>query len=174
MRRIVIRALSGSITFNGQRTPFTVSPAAACSTTSNTNQRRQLYLQNPDQGQYYSTMLRGDDSGTRSYNGMALSLQKRRTKGVTVLANYTLSHCIDDGLQQQISGRNIVERRRANRGNCELDRRHNFNLSAVYETPQFSNGTLRILATGWQVSGIVRILSVRDPRIMQMALKYVF
>ena len=130
-----------------------------CSSTSNTNQRRQLYLQNPAQGQYFSTMLRGDDSGTRSYNAMALTLQKRRTKGVTLLANYTWSHCIDDGLQQQISGRNIIERRRANRGNCELDRRHNFNMSTVYETPQFSNGTLRALGTGWQVSGIVRILS---------------
>ena len=130
-----------------------------CSSTSNTNQRRILYLANADQGQYYSAMLQSDDGATRNYNGMALSLQKRRTKGVTVLANYTWSHCIDDGLQQQISGSHIAERRRVNRGNCELDRRHNFNLSTVYETPQFSNGTVRALGTGWQVSGIVRLLS---------------
>jgi hypothetical protein len=29
----------------------------------------------------------------------------------------------------------------------------------VYETPQFANGTVRVLATGWQISGIVRVLS---------------
>ena len=62
-----------------------------CSSTSNTNQRRVLVLKNPDQGQYYGTMLQSDDGATRNYHGMALSLQKRRTKGVTILANYTLS-----------------------------------------------------------------------------------
>ena len=45
------------------------------------------------------------------------------------------------------------------RGNCETDRRQNFNLSTVYETPQFSNLRMRALGTGWKVSGIVRILS---------------
>jgi hypothetical protein len=150
---------NGNCTFNGQKAPFTVSPGAACSTTSNTNQRRTLYLANPAQGQYYGTMLQSDDGATRNYHAMALTLQKRRTKGVTVLANYTLSHCIDDGLQQQILGTHIAERRRVNRGNCELDRRHNFNLSTVYETPQFSNRTVHALVTGWQLSGIVRLLS---------------
>ena len=130
-----------------------------CSSTSNTNQRRALNLQNPDQGQYYGNVLVADDGGTRSYNAMALSLQRRRSHGVTVLANYTWSHCIDDGLQYAIAGGRIAERRRANRGNCELDRRHNFNMSTVYETPRFSNAPLRALITGWQISGIARIVS---------------
>src|SRR2546426_12202999 len=90
---------------------------------------------------------------------MVLSVQKRKSKGVTLLANYTLSHCIDDGITVDVAAGSIAERRRANRGNCELDRRHNFNMSTVYETPRFSNAPLRALITGWQISGIARIVS---------------
>jgi hypothetical protein len=132
-----------------------------CSQVASTNQRRVLSLQDPSKGQYFSNIIRADDGGTRSYNALALSLQRRRTRGVTVQANYTWSHCIDDGTTDviQTNGNRIAERRRANRGNCELDRRHNFNMSTVYETPQFSNTTLRVLAGGWRISGIVRALS---------------
>ena len=132
-----------------------------CSQIANTNQRRVLYLQNPGQGQYYSNIVIPDDGGTRSYNALVLSVQRRRSRGITIQANYTWSHCIDDGWIDSIqsNGGRLPERRRADRGNCELDRRHNFNASAVYETPRFSNRTLRILGGGWQLSGIVRVLA---------------
>jgi hypothetical protein len=90
---------------------------------------------------------------------MVFSVQKRQTRGVTLLANNTLSHCIDDGHVWDLTTGRLPERRRLNRGNCEWDRRQNFNISAVYATPQFSSKALRTLVTGWQVSGIVRILS---------------
>ena len=132
-----------------------------CSSTSNTDQRRQLSLLNPAQGQYYAAMAAVSDGGTRSYNALMLSIQRRQAHGMTVQANYTWSHGIDDGTSAAFhnAGGAIFERRRANRGNSELDRRHNFNLSTVYETPRFSNRPVRMLASGWQVSGIVRILS---------------
>lgn len=129
-----------------------------CSSTSNTTQRRVLYLQNAAEGQYYTGVTHLSTDATRVFHGMMLSVQKRQSKGVTVLANYTLSHCIDDGLMVNATNVNPI-RRWANRGNCELDRRHNFNFSTVYATPQFSNRTVRALGSGWQVSGIVRILS---------------
>jgi len=90
-----------------------------------------------------------------------LQVQRRRAKGVTIQGNYTWSHCIDDGYYDviQTNGGQIQSRRGAGRGNCELDRRHNFNMSAVYETPQFANTMLRVLGSGWQISGIVRALS---------------
>jgi hypothetical protein len=133
-----------------------------CSSTSNTIQRRKLYLQNPAQGQYYGNFGTADDGGTRNYNGLALSIQRRRSKGITVQGNYTWSHCIDDGTTTDIQNQGIYlkERRGLNRGNCaDQDRRHNFNASTVYETPQFSNSTLRLLGGGWKISGLVRILS---------------
>jgi hypothetical protein len=56
----------------------------------------------------------------------------------------------------------IPGNRASSRGNCSsnsVDRRHLFNLSSVYQTPQFSTRMVRFLASGWQVSGIVRIQS---------------
>ena len=40
-----------------------------------------------------------------------------------------------------------------------MDRRHNLNMSTVYETPQFANSFLRVLGGGWRLSGIVRMLT---------------
>ena len=137
------------------------APYTPCSSTGNLDRRRRLTLQNPAEGQYYSYLVNVDDGGTHSFNGMLLTLQRRRSNGMTLLANYTLSHCIDDGTTSifQSNGRQLAERRGANRGNCATDIRHNFNLSSVYATPQFANRTLQILGSGWQFSGIVRLLS---------------
>ena len=133
-----------------------------CSSTSNTTQRRQLYLKNGQQGQAYGNIVVGDDGGTRSYNALWLQAQRRSANGLTVQTNYTWAHCIDDDgdtTQYQNNGQHRKERRADNRGDCDQDTRHNFNLSTVYETPQFSNRTLRLLAGGWRISGIVRLLS---------------
>ncbi len=131
------------------------------SSTNNTIQRRALILKNPDQGRFYSNVVNADDGGTRRYNALLVSVQRRASTDVTVQGNYTWSHCIDQGQTTvvQNNGFQIPERRGANEGNCDQDRRHNFNLSTVYATPQFSSGTLRMLAGGWKISGIVRILS---------------
>jgi hypothetical protein len=132
-----------------------------CSTVASTNLRRELYTANPAVGQYYANIAYGDDGATRTYNAMLLQIQRRRANGITIQGNYTWSHSIDDGYSDVIqnNGGQIPGRRGANRGNSELDRRHNFNMSTVYDTPQFSNSTVRAFATGWQISGIVRILS---------------
>ena len=131
------------------------------STIANTNARRVLSLQNPVAGQYYSFIVTGTDGATRNYNALVLQLTRRRAKGLTIQGNYTFSHCIDDGYNDviQTNGGNIPSRRRADRGNCELDRRHNFNISTVYEIPRWSNRTVRALASGWQISAITRIVS---------------
>ena len=76
-------------------------------------------------------------------------------------ANYTLSHCIDDGtvFNSGSDGKPSIHRRAPYRANCDLDRRHLFNLTNVYETPEFANPTLRVLAGGWRVSGILKFES---------------
>ena len=134
-----------------------------CSSTSNIDQRRVLYLQNPTEGQYYSWMMEVDDGGTSNYNGLLLSVRRRPSKGLTVQGNYTWSHCVGDELFRWTSYGSdqglYPGMRRWARQNCNSDRRQVFNLSTVYQTPRFSSPRLRLLGSGWQISGIVKILS---------------
>lgn len=135
---------------------------AGSSTAGNVNARRVLNLANATDGSYYGSISQLDDGGHLSYNGLVLSLQRRAAKGLTAQANYTWSHCISDNHNPElaVAGANfmIPGNRRADRSNCPLgDRRHVFNLSAVYQTPKFSGGTASRLARDWQISGIVRL-----------------
>jgi len=145
----------GPCTINGVNYP-------TCSTTANQNQRRALYLENPAQGQYYASLVALDDGGTANYNGLLLSLQKRFSHRVSVLANETWSHCISDYWEPSLSGLNLPGNRRANRGNCQTgDQRHVFNLSAVLQSPAFSRPALRVIGNGWQLSPILKIRSAQ-------------
>jgi hypothetical protein len=145
----------GSCVING----VTTNP---CSTAANVNLRRKLYLQNSSQGTYFGSISQMDDGGTASYNGLLLMAQHRAAKGFTVQGSYTWSHCIADVANPElaVAGSNfmIPGNRGLDRSNCVFgDRRHLFNLSAVYETPKFSNSKMRLLASGWQVSTIIRL-----------------
>lgn len=117
-----------------------------------------LTLQNAAQGAFYGTIGQIDDGGTASYNGLLLSAQRRLTNNFSVLANWSLSHCISDPAATEITGPTYVNpnNRRADRANCDSDRRHVINLSFVARTPKFSNRALGLIASGWQLSGIVR------------------
>jgi hypothetical protein len=144
------------------------SPQTVCSTVANQNLRRVLYLQNPLQGQFYAGLPTVDDGGTASYEAAYLSAQKRLSQNFSVLANYTWAHCIGDIFDTQTGAQGasvaaIPGNRDAYRANCGTsDTRQLFNLSVVAQTPVFSNRAVRLLATGWQVSPIVRITSAQE------------
>jgi hypothetical protein len=120
-----------------------------CSTTGNVNQRRVLHLQNPQQGQFFASLTEMDDGGTGNYHGLLVSVQKRMSNGVSVLANHTWSHCISDIWEYLFNnGANVPGARGDNRGNCQTgDQRHVFNLSAVLQTPRFTSGALRFIGS---------------------------
>jgi hypothetical protein len=91
---------------------------------------------------------------------MLLSVQRRPSNGLTINANYTFSKCIGDTVVSQPGSGGITPgMRKYNRAMCGGDRSHISNISTVYETPQFANNTLRILGSGWQISGILKLLS---------------
>ena len=103
-----------------------------------------------------------DAGGTANYQAMLVSLQRQATRGVTVSGNYTFSHCIGDYADLNSIGPDQAEtytdpnNRRVDRGNCNSDRRHIFNLTSVAEMPQFANPKLKAIATGWRISGIYK------------------
>jgi hypothetical protein len=130
----------------------------AGATTGNTNQRRELYLQDPVQGQFYGTIGQVDDTGRGSYHGMLLSAQRRLKNNLSVLSNWTLSKCMSDPATTEITGPTIVnpDNPDADYSYCASDRRHVVNLSAVVQTPTFNGNVTRVLFSDWQVSPIVR------------------
>ena len=146
-----------------------------CNTTANTNTRRRAYLLNPQEGQYLSYVDQFTSGGTASYNALLLSAQKKMTHGVSVNANYTWSHCIGD-----INAGSLVggvgagyldpNNRHFDRSNCQtgtldansansLDRRHIGNVSAVLDSPHFSDPVLNTIASNWRLSTSYRVLS---------------
>lgn len=143
----------------GQIVPTSYS---TCSTTANQNFRRVLFLENPQQGKYFSSVAQALDSGTASYNALYLAANKALSRGVTMNANYTWSHCITDPYDQQTgqSGLTPPGNRRAYRDNCPFsDQRHVFVLNAVMTSPKFGDKVLRMVASDWQLAPILQIRS---------------
>jgi hypothetical protein len=138
-----------------------------CSTVANTNQRRRLSMINRTEGQGIGRMGEYVFGGNQHYHGMLTSIQHQPRKGVAVTANYTLSHCVGDYAGRSARGVSLgndetyqdATNRGRDRANCEMDNRHSFNLTSVAETPQFAGRTMRLLASGWRLSGIYRVNS---------------
>ena len=152
---------------NTAGTPLGTCPpgvTAGCNSTGNANQRRPLYLANPALGQFYSNVGIADDGGTASYEGLYLSLQKRLSHNLTVLGNYTWSHCISDPWNQNPTAAGVAppNARRQWRSNCiGSDLRQLFSVNAVATTPQFSSRALRIVASDWQIAPILTVKSAQ-------------
>ena len=136
-----------------------------CNAITNTDARRRLSLLNPVEGNFIGPMAEFDDGGTQIYHGLLLSLQRRLTRGVSVSANWTWSHCI--GVYSDINSigppadetYTNPNNRNFDRGNCDQDRRHLANISFVAQTPRFSDTAAGKLLGGWQFSGIYRFTS---------------
>jgi len=99
-----------------------------------------------------------------TYNALQTSLEKRMSHGLTLRANYTWSHCIDETSNEGIvtgafdPGVGITGTTPGQlyqlHGNCDYDIRHEFNGSWVYQLPSpVHNHFLKQIFGGWQYSG---------------------
>jgi hypothetical protein len=128
-----------------------------CSTQQNLDQRRVLSLEDPIDAQYIGGLDLHDASGHQNYNGLLLAFQRRSAAGLSVDANYTLSKCLGTPTQSLPNigtGWTDPNNPDYDYGPCLSDRRHLFNGTLGYQTPQL-NGLAGAIASDWRVSGIL-------------------
>jgi hypothetical protein len=136
-----------------------------CNTTGDQQLRRVNSLLNPAQGIYYSNIGTVDDGGTAEYEGLYLSARKTLSHNVTLLANYTWSHCISDvyNFNPANGGVSPFGARRQYRSNCVgIDLRQEVVLNLVATTPRFANRWARMVGSDWQVAPILEIKSATN------------
>ncbi len=95
-------------------------------------------------------------NGNAGYNGLLVSAQHRLSQNFSILANFTWSHCMDQGEIGQDIGNAFQNpsNRRGEWGNCASDRRKVFNLSLVVKSPNHESKVLQAVLGNWQGSGI--------------------
>ncbi len=147
---------TGPCTLNGVFYP-------SCTVPGNLDQRRVLSLENPRNGQFYGPVDLNTDVGTQDYRAMKLSFRRRSAMGVSLNGNYTLAHCVGNGtpagFNQISAGYMKPDDPGFDRGNCLSQRDHVANFTMGYQTPQFANAGLRVLASDWRLAGILNARS---------------
>ena len=68
---------------------------------------------------------------TSDYDSLQVQFRRRLSRGLTALASYTWSHCIDYGSSNFDFG--------YQRGNCDFDIRHNLSAAVSYDLPNLGN-----------------------------------
>ena len=110
--------------------------------------------------------------GWSKYNSLQSRLERRFTKGFSLLVTYTYSHAEDDASNANLGSQNNDGFRyfplpNLDKGNASFDVRHRFTASYMYELPfgkgkallGDASGALQQVAGGWQVAGITTISS---------------
>jgi len=101
------------------------------------------------------------------FNGFETKLEKRFSRGFTLLASYTWSHDIGSFQGAHTGQTQIADYPNAQRGNVDPDFRHRLTVSYTYELPfgigkpygAGMNAFENAVAGGWQVAGITTIRS---------------
>ncbi|HET7114109.1 MAG TPA: carboxypeptidase regulatory-like domain-containing protein, partial [Pyrinomonadaceae bacterium] len=132
-----------------------------------TNTPSNAMLRAPYQGVEIPSFQQFQNSADSAYNSLQMSLTRRLSQGLQLLASYTYSKSIDNASGQNgldsgfILGNQFDDQ--ANRGVSDFDRTHRFVLSYLWDLPQpaFARGSAagRLLLSGWQVAGIVTAMS---------------
>jgi hypothetical protein len=93
---------------------------------------------NPNASEFQFT----ENGHTSDYDALQIQFRRRLTSGLTVLASYTWSHCLDYGSSNLDFG--------YQRGNCDFDIRHNLSAAFSYDLPNEGHkGFAKALLHNW-------------------------
>jgi len=112
-----------------------------------------------------------DNPGMSYYDGLAVQVNKRFSKGFQASAAYTWSHAIDFNQSSADNNISLVPRRRASqtatsglkRAPLRATLRHRFVVSSIW-TPKFTKSTdawARYLVNNWELSQVTTLQSAR-------------
>jgi hypothetical protein len=138
-----------------------LSPAVYIPGSKLSTDQRRLFPQ-------YGSIAQSAQDINSGYNSLQVTVQKRFSRGFTVLANYTWSKSIDDlpwgqSVTTVVSGSlspipwNMPGRHQFDRGPSEFDRTHRLVTSFVWDLARLSNAPalLRYTVGGWQLTGLL-------------------
>ncbi len=114
----------------------------------------------------FGTIVYQSTYGHSTYNGLQLTVQRRFTKGFSLLSTYTWSHSLDNVLNNEDGvGGSVTQdphNTAAEKSSAGFDVRHRFVSSVIYEVPLGRSGHLlgdhalsRAVLGGWQLGGIL-------------------
>jgi hypothetical protein len=104
----------------------------------------------------------GYSDSNSSYNSMQITVQKRHSKGFSVLGNYTWGRSIDYASFSSVSGNNAGPdpfNIRNARGLSNWDIAHRVSVSGLWEMPRLTkaNPIMKAVLGGWQQNGILTL-----------------
>ena len=94
----------------------------------------------------YNSFLFTENGQTSDYNALQVQFRRRLSQGLTTLASYTWSHCIDYGSQSYFLA--------SQRGSCDFDVRHNLSTALSYDLPSVEQSALvKAALSHWGLDG---------------------
>ena len=120
-------------------------------TTATTNQRRALF---PN----FNNITSVEGTGESQYNALQITLDKRMSKGLTILSSYTLSKTLDHSSENKQTGATQTNPFDLDFdwGLANSDRRHRWVTSWLWEIPgRFGQPVVDAIITGWSLTGIL-------------------
>jgi Carboxypeptidase regulatory-like domain len=188
VERQITRELVGRLAYVGSRAQNILetqdlNPGAVNSTGKASTGSANLLVNSASGGKFgtntFSTMQADMNDIGANYNSIQLSLERRVSHGLTILANYTYSKSLDDlpfgeGVSGFDTGYSALpftdpNRHRFDYGPSSFDHANIFSGSYVYQTPilQNSNSLVRYLLGDYEFAGLVTAVSGRPITVLQ-------